>query len=324
MKKIILLALLLVTKICSFSQNIILSDSVIYIDKNPVAFYFTNPINSSSLYNINVFTLTGEAAIEAEAIEFTSPVRDFNSFYFYELRFPGIKDTFSIYFKGESFAMEIAKILAEYKLINENKIVQESVHKFKESYAGVPALQTMIDEMSDYLKITRHFDEQIIRDRTKPVIIVDGKDILQDNVKIGTINATWNNRPGQNSRATFSQPAGKTYVAPLFTETKISNYSPNNGAVILNKNIPAPKNSPIDRDNTIPSSSYWSKENEIFLLTGRKTGTLQMPYSNNLKTNLTDIGYTLFEISRNKDNKEDKLNENILRKICYLIENYQL
>ena len=84
--------------------------------------------------------------------------------------------------------MVMLKLIHTYHLFNNNQIDYKGVSKFKTSYSGVTALQTKIKSFESYLNETRRFNQQVVRDRAKPVIIVNDRVIMQDSVKIGILS----------------------------------------------------------------------------------------------------------------------------------------
>lgn len=292
--KIFLLPVLLLCSIMpAISQEVLLKDSIIYINNNPAAKYSTAISNGMPRYNVTIHTLNGKTAIEAELIAFTAPVKELRSFFYYELRFPMIPDTFSLYHDGEAFPLALAKIMADYRLLTENKIDTAALHYFKSEYAGGRQLQKKINEMTDYLNLTRSFNEQVIRDRTKPVSIVNDRVIMQDGVKIGFIatiqNAQSTNIPiyATGQKGSFGKPpVDYTYIADY--EIKVT------------------------------------EETVIYLANGTKIDRQRIRNNFVSVSNVAVNGTRLFEISKKKKYKVGSGNENLLRWICFLIEDYDL
>ena len=244
-------------------------------------------------YNIEVFNLQGKTAIEAEVIEFASPVKELKPFFYYELRFPAIPDTFSLYHDGEAFPQALAKIMADYKLLKDDKIDTGAVNYFKKVYPGGAALQAKINEVTDYLNVTRNFDEQVIRDRTKPVSIINDRIIMQDGVKIGNINTIQNvretNTPiyATGQRSSYGQaPVNYTYIADYVMK------------ITEETEIHFPNGRKLERDRVRNNYFSWNKKGET--------------------------GYNLFEISKKRKYKVGSGSENLIRWICFLIEDYDL
>ena len=67
-------------------------------------------------------------------------------------------------------------------------------------YKGNELLQSKIKEFETYLNENRYLNEQVVRDRTKPVTIVNNKVIMQDGKKIGLLIANLD----PNAAVTFS------------------------------------------------------------------------------------------------------------------------
>lgn len=292
--KIFLLPVLLHCSIMpAISQEVLLKDSIIYINNNPAAIYSTAISNGMQRYNVTIHTLNGKTAIEAELIAFTAPVKELRSFFYYELRFPMIPDTFSLYHDGEAFPLALAKIMADYRLLKDNKIDTGAVNYFKKVYPGGTALQARINDVTDYLNVTRNFDEQVIRDRTKPVSIINDRIIMQDGVKIGYINSIQNiketNIPiyGTGQKSAYGQaPVNYTYIADYVMK------------ITEETEIHFPNGRKIERDRVRNNYFSWNKKGET--------------------------GYTLFEISKKRKYKVGSGSENLIRWICFLIEDYDL
>lgn len=187
MKRLIILFCLFIILPDLFAQDVRLNDSVIFINNKPVALY-AKELNKTILrYNMEVYSFTNYILIKAEAIKFDAPVQELKPFCYYELSFPPLNDTFAFYIEDEAFPIVLAKIIRDYKLISNDKLDRKAVNYFKSAYPGGPALAAKIKEVRDYLDETRNFKYQVVRDRTKPVSIVNGKIIMQDGVKIGWI-----------------------------------------------------------------------------------------------------------------------------------------
>ncbi len=293
MKTILLTGYILFSGTISFCQEILLKDSVIYIDQKPAAFYTTTLSNSMPRYNMEVYNLQRKTVIEAEVIEFAAPVKELKSFFYYELRFPSIPDTFSLYHDGEAFPQALAKIMVDYKFLRGNTIDTGAVNYFKKVSPGGSALQAKINEVTDYLNVTRNFDEQVIRDRTKPVSIINDRIIMQDGIKIGNINTIQNvketNTPiyATGQKSSYGQaPVNYTYIADYVMK------------ITEETEIHFPNGRKIERDRVRNVYFSWNKKGET--------------------------GYNLFEISKKKKYKVGSGNENLLRWICFLIEDYDL
>jgi hypothetical protein len=125
--------------------------------------------------------------VEAHVVKFEAPVVELKPFYFYKIIFPTQGDTFSIYHYGQAFTVELATILKDYKLLDGNKINRTSYVKFRRDYRNNRSLATKMHEFIVYLNESRFFNEQVIRDRRKPVTIVKDRIIIQDGKRIGTL-----------------------------------------------------------------------------------------------------------------------------------------
>ncbi len=272
------------------AQDVRLNDSVIFINNNPIALYSKGLSNSPQRYNMEVYSFTDYVLIKAEVIKFNAPVAELRPFYYYELTFPPIADTFAIYIEEEAFPLVLGKIIRDYNLISNDQLNKKAVAYFKSSYYGGPALLAKIKSFEDYLNETRYFNEQALRDRTKPVIIINDKVIMQDGVKIGLITEV------QNYNVTNR---------PVSVYTDKSNYG------IPFKVVP---------DQVITSS----KERQILLPNERKIDkygiTSQwMPLQQKNKTEKN-----LYKISVPANGKISSYTDDLLKWVCFLIENYSL
>ena len=167
------------------AQDIRLNDSVIFINDTPVALYAKTLNSGTPGYNMEVYSFDDYVLIKAEVIKFNAPVKDLKPFYYYELTFPPTADTFAVYIEDEAFPVVLAKMIRDYDLINKNELNKRNVTRFIAQFYGGPALTEKIKSVEDYLNETRYFNEQVKRDRTKPVTIVNERIIMQDGVRIG-------------------------------------------------------------------------------------------------------------------------------------------
>ncbi len=277
----------------TYTQAYHLQDSILYAQGKPLAIFRIQSDNSIPLYNLHVLSLKSDTLVEADLIEFTAPVSELKSFYYYELRFPKSKDTVSLYIEGEAFSLTLTKIIEYYHLLNDNTIDTSALVYFKNSYSPIKTFQGKINEISDYLVVTRNFDEQVQRDRTKPVSIERDRIIMQDGVKIGIIgtfeNVTSTNRPiyAPAQKAAFGEaPKTVYYIADYVMKI--------------------------------------TEETEFFLANGRRVelNRLRNQYFSINKKD--EIGYQLFQVSKKKKYKVGSGTEERLRLICFLIEDYYL
>lgn len=188
MKKFILPLFISFSAVILFAQDVTLSDSVIYINNKPVALYYKELSQTPPRYNVKVYNFNKDLLVQAEIIKFNAPVNELQPFYYYELTFPLIPDTFAIYVEDEAFTLVLSKVIRDYNLITGNQLNKVAVANFKANYPGGPALFTKIKSFEIYLNETRNFNSQITRDRTKPVTIKSDRIIMQDGKKIGTIS----------------------------------------------------------------------------------------------------------------------------------------
>jgi hypothetical protein len=186
MKKIITVVLAGFIATALFAQeDVRLNDSVIFINNKPVALYAKEINKSAQRYNMEVYSFTDYVLIKAEVIKFSAPVDELKPFYYYELTFPPTLDTLAVYIKEEAFPLVLAKLIRDYKLISNDQLDKNGLNQLKAHYPGGPALVAKIKEFEDHLNNTRLFNQQVIRDRTKPVKISKEKKIIQDGVVVG-------------------------------------------------------------------------------------------------------------------------------------------
>lgn len=288
MKKITpaLMACLITT--LTTAQDVRLNDSVIFINNKPVALYAKQLNNSVPRYNMEVYSFDDYILIKAEVIKFDAPVIDLDPFYYYEISFPPTADTLAIYTEDEDLAMVLAKVISDYDLISKNELNKKNVIRFINEYYGAFALRAKIKSFETYLNETRHFSEQVKRDRTKPVTIIDDKIIMQDGVKIGFITL--------NERTQLA-------TAPIS---------------IYNQADPL-KTYPRSPSETI----IYSREREVYLANGSKVYIARSYYDKNklLKYKI-ETGKTLYEKSKVK--KNTNYSEHLLKAVCFYVENYAL
>lgn len=290
MKRTIVPVLFVLLALTGISQEVHLTDSVIFIDGKPAAFFYKAVNNSIPRYNMEVYSLKGDLLINATVVKFNPPVDELKPFYYYEIAFPGQQDTASVYIEDEAFPLVLAKLIASYKLIDTDQISTAALSKFKENYSGIPALTAKIKEMENYLDETRHFSEQIKRDRSKPVKIVNDKIIMQDGVKIGTV------REIENYNTSYTQT---TYVSQ----------NSNRGAV------------------TVPGDGFRPSPVQkimIFFVNGRQVDfEKKNAYFDN--SDLREgSGKGLYDISKTKKITPGSFTDRVLKRVCYLIEAWAL
>jgi hypothetical protein len=297
MKNCTLSLLVCFTTASLFAQDVRLNDSVIFINNAPVAMYAKTLNKSAPRYNMEVYSFDDYVLIKAEVIKFNSPAVELRPFYYYELTFPPTADTFAIYIEDEAFPLVLAKIIRDYNLIDKNKLNKKNVSKFIAQYSGGPALVAKIKSFVDYLNETRHLNEQEKRDRTKPVTIINDRIIIQDGVKIGLIAVYQNYNPTNRPTDIFYDK---------------SNYG-----------IPFT----VIEDKTISTSS----ETQIVMANGRKVDNLQYYSSWNgenpaKKTDDPKLisERSLYQVSRAAYEKISTTTDGLLKRVCYLIENYAL
>ena len=287
MKKQLLTLFISFLVLTASAQEISLSDSVIYFDKAPVAYYVKEINQTSPHYNVYIISLNKKLLIAAEVAQFEAPVRELKPFYYYNLVFQIEKDTLPIYHEGEAFTLELAKLLRDYHLLKGNTINKDSLVSFKQKYKGNALLLAKIKEFETYLNDDRFFNEQVVRDRTKPITIVNDKIIMQDGKKIGVIATN--------------------------TNTEISNTFTNVPASDSRSGIPI-------NNEEVGAVNY--KNIQVFLPTQRMVDASKVLIDPSVKRNRHDNSHPLYEKSY-RLNKSDR-NEAILWVVCQLVENYLL
>lgn len=280
MKKITLLLITVFITSVSFAQEIYIGDSVIFFDKKPVALYAKELSPTPLRYNIEILNLNYQSLIKAEVMKFDAPVAELKPFYYYELTFPTVKDTFSIYLEDEAFLIVLSKIMRDYKLIKNNTLNEPAYRKFKKTYPGGPAFSAQMKTVVDYLDDTRNFREQTIRDRTKPVSIVNDRVIMQDGKKIGIIYQG------------TAKPPQAVVTAFNYTSQEPEGFQ----VQLLNGRI-------VDLQKLSGGANYFHFDEKAYR-PGEKLYNISLLVKNN-------------GVAGNE-------NEYILRKVCYLIENYAL
>lgn len=281
-------ALFCLVTITVHSQNIQLSDSVIYIDDKPVALY-NKSINKSILrYDMDVYNLKGSLLLQATVVKFNAPVAELKPFYYYEIVFTELQDTAAVYIEDEAFPIALAKIIAHYKLINNYKLDKSGVSKFKHNYPGFVNLDAKIKYFKDYLVETRRLKDQVVRDRTKPVIIYDDRIIIQDGVKIGTIRE-------EENLITKDYFTG----SPQYT-----NYSTTYNNVLTNVNV--------------------KKYFQAYFVNGSKVEFQKKYTEGQVSKQKEETGYSLYEISKPSTLTPNSFADQVLKRVCFLIEEYAL
>ena len=292
MKKNILIILLVCSGLAATAQNINLSDSVIYFNNKPVAYYVKALNESDPHYNIYIISLNMQLLMAAQIIKFEAPVRELKSFYYYDLILQNEKDTLAMYHEGQAFPLELATLLKNYKLLDGNKINNNSWRKFKTEYTGNASLKAKIKQYETYLIDTRYFDEQTVRDRTKPVTIVNDKILMQDGKKIGLV-VTSTSIPGGGITTTYNHVVTRDNTAAVEINTK---------------------------DN--PGSSSTTEYIQIVLPTNRVVDASKVIIDPQDRRSKHSNPPTLFELSLPLS--KEARNEDLLWKVCEYIKNYLL
>jgi hypothetical protein len=286
-----------------FAQDVRLNDSVIFINDKPVALYAKQLSNSPQRYNMEVYSFDDYVLIKAEVIKFNAPVAELKPFYYYELTFPPTADTFAMYIEDEAFPVALAKIIRDYGLISKNELSKKNLSRFISTYYGGPALTEKIRSFEDYLNETRYFNEQVKRDRTKPVTIINDRIIMQDGVKIGLIAEYQNSTLG----------------------TQYHNYDPPPTIVYDSSRIGVTQ-------RMIPEQSIiTTNETQILLANGRRVDDNH--YYKHWSPEYTGFGSVrtkkntepdLYQVSKPANKRIGAITDGLLMKVCYLIEDYAL
>jgi len=169
------------------AQQINLTDTVILFDNKPVANFYTDLNKPSQQYNVDVYSLSDQYLVKAEVLKFTAPVDQLRSFFYYEMTFPPTGDTLTLLPGNEPFPVVLAKMIRDYKLLDAGNLNKAGITRLKGNYPEGQALKVNNKEQMNNLNQTRYFDEQVLRDRTKPVVLLNNRVIMQDGKKIGTI-----------------------------------------------------------------------------------------------------------------------------------------
>jgi hypothetical protein len=220
-------------------------------------------------------------------MKYNAPVDNLKPFFYYQLIFPSVADTFLIYIEDEAFPLMLGKIIRDYKLINDSRINKNNVSNFKNHYPGGPALMAKVKTVEDYLNETRYYYEQVERDRTQPVTITNGGNVIQDNKTVGRVreieiygsNPRWDD---MDLRSGYT----KGFV-PFVGES------------------PRPKELEISLENSrIINLDQFSRK-----------------YFDGMRKQ--DRGYKLYLASK-KNITPGSYEDHLLKRICYLIEDYAL
>jgi len=274
------------------AQEVNLSDSIIYFGTKPVAYFVKELDESTPHYNVYIISMEKQLLLAAHIVKFDAPVKELNPFYYYNLILKGqpTDDTLAIYHEGQAFSLELAQLLKKYKLLDSNRINGNAWTTFKSEYNGTNALQSKIEEYRNYLNETRYFNEQVNRDRTQPVTILNGKTIMQDGKNIGLIVTVTNVQGGGISTVTNAgqSPQVARTAQPGWQEKPITTKE--------YTQIVLPNNRIVDPSKAVLPS----KDNK---------------YKKHDPPSLYEISYPLNKESRNDD---------ILFLVCQYIDNYLL
>ncbi|MBL0056656.1 MAG: hypothetical protein IPP31_10825 [Chitinophagaceae bacterium] len=282
MKRFFLFLILLSGLARSYSQEVRIADTVLFIDNKPIAYIFAELNNSSLKYNVEIYSLFDQLLIRADVVKFSAPVEQLKPFYYYEMGFPTLPDSLSIYLEDEAFPVVMAKMIRDYKLIKNDQLDRLGVERLRSQYPGVTAFAAKVQGVTNYLNETRNFAEQVLRDRTKPVVVINNRVIMQDGRKIGTVSEYENiqvtNRTDQ--------------IQPMESES-VYNVTAAYKAI-------------------------------IYYESGRRVSydNAYTPYLRTLRKG--ELGYKLYEISKTRNNAPGSYADELLKRICYYIEDFGL
>lgn len=225
------------------AQEVNLSDSVIFFGNKPVAYYVKMLNESEPRYDVFIISLDKKLLMAAKVVKFNAPIKDLKPFYYYDLILESTNDTLSIYYYGQAFTIELAELLKKYNLLSGNEISKAAWKNFKRNYEGSFALNRKISGYIGYLVEKRFLNEQALRDRTKPVTIVNDKIIMQDGKKIGLIVPVSPETKGSGAPLTsydkVTMPGGGTAVVINTTERPTVNTFPANPSENFNVQLPS-------------------------------------------------------------------------------------
>ena len=310
------------------AQDVKLNDSVIFINDKPIALYTTFPGPAASHVNMEVYSFDDYVLIKAEVIKFNTPVTDLEPFYYYELTFPPTGDTFAIYFENKTLPLVLADMIKDYDLINKNKLNKKNVSRFITSYKGGQALNSKIKSILDYLDTTRLFNVQVQRNRTMPVSIIDNN-IMQDGLIIGklsylpvnnisnstTVNTyrdTYNDQAINNNRR---DPNNPLQYYPQRSNSDINFRSPSyQGFTSSNY-----------QRNTTSADKIICYVNGRSVIFDKKYENWKNQYEiNSKKIPRLESDRNLYQVSKAEIKNIDTNTDQLLLRICSLIENYRL
>lgn len=297
MKTLLPVIFTLVSSTALNAQDVRLNDSVIFINNKPVALYAKSLSNSPQRYNMEVYSFNDYILIKAEVIKFNAPVSELRPFYYYELSFPPTGDTLSVYIEEEAFPLVLTKIIRDYNLISGNQINKKNLRRFISNYYGGPALVDKIKSFEDYLNETRYLNEQVVRDRTKPVSIINDRVIMQDGVKIGLITQNQDYKVTNQPTAVLNERSNYGIAYTVIPDQVITN-----SAVTEIEFANGRKVEPV-RYRSFWPGKYQKQEDENTGLTSERN---------------------LYQVSKSANKKISAYTDLLLMRICFLIEDYSL
>lgn len=169
----------------SFAQSIELLNNVVYENKKPIAYfskllYKNNPDNVTGLYVYN----SQKKLIASVVPKLVSvPLSDIKPFYYHHISFLRTNDSLLIY-PEEALSLHIFKIIKDYRLIHDGEIDSSSLSRLLTSYDRSSFVQKM-SPVWQHLYNLKQFGNQVKRDRSKPVYLVNEAVIMQDSIKVG-------------------------------------------------------------------------------------------------------------------------------------------
>lgn len=172
-----------------YSQNLVLVNDVLY-NNNQVVAFLKKEVNAGNPFaDIRLYNVQKKNIINAVVKKMKAPVRELKSFYYYDIIFPELNDSLSLYYDKEAFSIHFAEIINKYHLIVNGQLNLNGITNFKKQYSQ-QALSAKIEAMRTYLNDTRNYNHQVERDRTKPIYLFNERSIMQDSVVIGYFNIT--------------------------------------------------------------------------------------------------------------------------------------
>ncbi|MBC7935742.1 MAG: hypothetical protein H7Y86_10370 [Rhizobacter sp.] len=168
----------------AFAQKMLFQNDIVYTDGKPVAIFKKKTHGGDGAMSIDVFSTGNKLLVQLVAKKMKAPIRELASFYYHDIIFPSTRDSLSVYNPGEALSLHLFSLIDQYKLIQNQAIDSSAVEALKKGYSQ-KRFDDKINQMVQYLEDTRNYHNQVERDRTKPVYILNEKNIMQDSVLIG-------------------------------------------------------------------------------------------------------------------------------------------